>query len=93
MTDVTQRFIVNLELVVTTDDYTDLDECDVEHFIKQEAREAWNGMFDLDLESVHVRSIEETPTEPRQLVQWTAARFVEKMRSLAEEVRMAREAD
>jgi hypothetical protein len=89
MTDVTQRFIVNLELVVTTDDYTDLDDCDVEHFIKREVQDAWNGMHDLDLESVYVRSIEETPTEPRRLVQWTAERFVEGMRSLAEEARKA----
>lgn len=89
MTQVTGRFIVNLEMVVTTE--YGLDGSDVENCIPSEVKEAWNGVADLDLESIYVKSVEETPTEPVELVRWTAQRAIEEITKVARELKAERE--
>jgi hypothetical protein len=60
--NVNQRFALSCEIVFTTQQ--EIDEFDAKHFFELELSEHWEGLHDLDFETVRTKSVKELPADP-----------------------------
>ena len=60
--DVNKRFVIRAEIVFTTQQ--EMDTSDAEYLFEQEISEYWDGLRDLDFESVRIESVGELPAGP-----------------------------
>lgn len=72
--DVYKRFAVACEVVFTTQQ--DMDEFDVERSFETELSEQWDGLHDLDFESVRTLSVNELPAEMEQYAKFIQRRLL-----------------
>ncbi len=61
MNEANQRFVISCEIVFTTQQ--EMDEADAQHYFELELAEQWEGLHDLDFESVVTQKVEKLPAD------------------------------